>query len=78
MCNITPEYFRKIFSSVYGSSPAKYIINLKLERSRELLSSGLYTVTEAMLLSGYTDAAYFSHQFKNKYGYSPQKAKHID
>ena len=75
MCNITPEYFRKIFKCLYGTSPAKYIIDLKLEHAKELLSSGQYSVTEAMLLSGYDNSAYFSHQFKKKYGISPNEIK---
>ncbi len=75
MCNITPEYFRKIFKYVYGSSPAKYINDLKLEHAKELLMSGQYSVTESMLLSGFDDPAYFSHRFKKKYGISPKSTK---
>lgn len=73
MCNITPEYFRKIFKNIYGTSPIKYINDLKLEHAKELLLSGQYTVTESMILSGYDDPAYFSHTFKKKYGVSPSK-----
>ncbi len=75
MCKITPEYYRKIFKATYGCSPTKYIIDLRLQRANELLSSGLYTVTETMELSGYTDPSYFSRQFKKKYGVPPQSIK---
>lgn len=64
MCKITPEYFRKIFVQIYGTSPVKYISNLKLNRAKELLSSGIYTITDAAYNSGFNDSSYFSREFK--------------
>lgn len=71
MCAITPEYFRKIFKSYYGISPLKYINELKISHAKELLESGMYSVTDAALQSGYTDMSYFSREFKKKTGISP-------
>lgn len=72
MCGITPEYFRKLFKSFYGVSPLKYINDLKITRAKELLASGMYSVTEAALQSGYTDMSYFSREFKKATGSSPK------
>ena len=72
MCGITPEYFRKLFKSFYGVSPLKYINDLKITRAKELLASGMYSVTEAALQSGYTDMSYFSREFKKASGSSPK------
>ncbi len=72
LCAVTPEYFRRIFRSVYGVSPKRYINELKLSRAKELLQSGLYSVTEAALLSGYTDMSHFSRVFKKETGVSPK------
>ncbi len=72
MCGITPEYFRKIFKSFYGVSPIKYINNLKITHAKELLASGMYSVTDAALQSGYTDMSYFSREFKKTFGISPK------
>lgn len=71
MCNITPEYFRKLFKNFYGVSPIKYINNLKITRARELIESGLHTITEAAFLAGYTDISHFSREFKKATGYCP-------
>lgn len=73
LCSVTPEYFRRIFRSVYGVSPKRYINELKLSRAKELLQSGLYSVTEAALLSGYTDMSHFSRVFKKETGVSPKE-----
>lgn len=71
MCGITPEYFRAIFQRFYGTSPLKYINTLKLSHAKELIQSGLYSVTEAAELSGYTDPSYFSREFKKHFGVPP-------
>ena len=70
-CGITPVYFRKIFKSVYGTSPLKYMNSLKMNRARELIESGVYSVSDAALLCGFTDIAYFSREFKKAFGSSP-------
>lgn len=72
MCGITPEYFRKIFKAYYGASPLKYINTLKIAHAKELLASGMYSVTEAAFQSGYTDMSYFSRAFKKETGEAPR------
>ncbi len=73
MCNITPEYFRRIFGKIYGSSPIKYINELKISHAKELLSSGEYSVSDAAALSGYSDVSYFSREFKKSTGVPPRQ-----
>ncbi|MBQ7821252.1 MAG: helix-turn-helix domain-containing protein [Clostridia bacterium] len=75
MCNITPEYFRRIFKSFYGVSPINYINNLKITRARELLESQMYSVTDAAIISGYTDMSHFSREFKKRTEISPSEYK---
>lgn len=73
MCNITPEYFRSIFKSFYGISPVKYINDLKITRAKELISSGMYSLSDCAELSGYTDMSHFSREFKKKTGICPSE-----
>ncbi len=75
MCEITPEYFRRIFKSFYGVSPISYINNLKITRAKELLESQMYSVTDAALQSGYTEMSHFSREFKKITGVSPLRYK---
>ena len=72
MCRITPEYFRKIFRTYYGTSPVKYINELKISHAKELLASGMYSVTEAALQSGYNDMSFFSREFKKNTDVTPK------
>lgn len=73
LCGITPEYFRRIFGMIYGTSPVKYVISLKIARAKELIQSRTYNVTEAAAMSGFTDMSYFSRVFKKTVGVPPSK-----
>ena len=73
MCDITPEYFRSIFNSIYGVSPVSYINSLKITRARELLETKMYSVTEVCFLSGFHDESHFSREFKKSTGIAPSK-----
>lgn len=73
MCQITSVYFRKIFKSIYGVSPIKYINNLKIEHARELIESQMYSITEVAYHSGYSDSSSFSRDFKKHFGISPNE-----
>ena len=71
LCGMTPEYFRRLFSQIFGTSPLKYINKLKNDRAKELLSSGMYSVYEVAHMSGFEDVGYFSRSFRKMTGVSP-------
>ncbi len=71
LCSVSPEYFRMLFKKKYGTSPVKYINSLRLSHAKDLLSSGMYSVTEVSTLSGFSALPYFCREFKKKYGISP-------
>jgi AraC-like DNA-binding protein len=64
-------YFRKLFKAEYGISPQKYIIALRIQHAKELISTGYYSLKEIALMSGYSDYKYFSTEFKKQVGVSP-------
>ena len=59
------------FEKLYGVTPIKYINALKLSRAKELLSSGMYSVSEAAYHSGFSDVSHFSRFFKEHVGVLP-------
>lgn len=70
---ISEVYFRKLFKAIYKTSPAKYLVELRIENSVKLMQTGYYTLKEAAALSGYCDYSYFSAEFKRLKGVSPSK-----
>ena len=70
---IDRRYFSRIFTNYMGMSPQNYLVNYRLERAKILISSGLYSVSEASSSVGYDDIFAFSKIFKKKYGVPPSK-----
>ncbi len=66
-------YFRKLFKLEFGTSPQKYIIDLRLRHAEKLMSTGYYSLSQVAYESGYTDYKYFSSEFKKRNGVSPSK-----
>jgi transcriptional regulator GlxA family with amidase domain len=56
---------------VFGISPAKLFVELRLEHARSLLNSGELSVKTVALNCGYGSAAAFSKAFKQRYGVGP-------
>lgn len=71
LCNITPSYFTRIFKNVFGTSPKKYIINLKMQAACEYLYFTATPIKEIAEILGYSEVAYFTTSFKKYYGISP-------
>ena len=75
LCSVSEGYFRKLFKKHTALSPVKYINNLKIEYSKELIYSGNYTLKEIAELSGYADSSVLSREFKRITGVAPSEYK---
>lgn len=75
MCGVSEVYFRRLFHSEFGVSTAIFIRNKRLNFAKELLESEECFVTDAALMSGFNDIAYFSREFKKKFGIAPSHIK---
>ena len=71
--NISEVYFRKLYKEVYGISPMTAIMNMRLQKARDLLNSGYFSVAEVSEKSGFQNVKYFSTLFKKVTGVSPSE-----
>lgn len=65
----------RVFSDQTGTTLEKYIILLKIERVKELLSYKDLTLSEISYQMGYSSVQYLSNQFKQVTGVTPKQFK---
>ncbi len=70
-------YLSNLFSEMVGRTIEKYLINLKIERVKELLVYNEMTLSEIAFLMGYSNVAYLSNQFKKITGLTPTYFKQL-
>lgn len=73
LCNMSVTHFRRQFKLVYKVSPIVYLMNLRLERARDLLLIHDYTLDNISDMMGFQNASYFIRFFKNHTGMTPQQ-----
>lgn len=62
-----------LFKESLNQPPKKYINELKLEISRQMICEGKYTISEIALMLGFNSIHYFSRAFTQKYGMAPSE-----
>ena len=65
------RYVGRLFKNETGVSVQDFIINVRLDRAKYLLSRG-YKVREASVMSGYKDPFNFTKMFTKRFGVSPR------
>jgi AraC-like DNA-binding protein len=63
-------HFIRQFKKIFGKTPHKYLSNLRLEKSAQLLRAGS-SVTETCFRVGFESLGSFSGLFKRSFGLSP-------
>jgi len=70
-CGISTSYLNRLFLEKFNVPPTKYIIQMRIRYACDLLSSGLYHISQVSEVLGYNDLSFFSKQFKSYVGISP-------
>lgn len=73
LCNVSVNYFERLFKEYSGFTPTAYRIKRKLERAKVLLSVGDMTVQQVATELGFYDTAYFCRVFKKAFGITPSQ-----
>ena len=73
LSGMSDAYFRKLFRIYHGTSPQRYITNLRINYACELLNSGLYMINTIANMTGYENVFYFSKVFKQTIGIPPSQ-----
>lgn len=73
--NYSPFYFLRIFKQSTGMTPFEFLLEIKLEKAKNLLKHTDFSMTEICYLSGFTSTSHFTQAFKRKTGVSPTNYK---
>ena len=71
--NFSPSHFSAVFSRETGETFTECLINIRMEKARELLRTTTLKSFEIASQIGYNDPHYFSYVFKKHTGLSPRK-----
>lgn len=67
------SWFRRIFKQYTGFAPAQYMQELKINKSKELLTNTMLTCQEIAYEIGFETPSYFNISFKRKTGVTPKE-----
>lgn len=75
--NVSYEWFRKTFKDVLGTSPGQYLLQLKIEKTGQMLRETSLTIAEIAAKAGFESEFYFSRIFKKKMGIAPNAYRNV-
>lgn len=70
------QLYRKI-KSILNISISDYILNIRLEKSKELLQESKLSISDIAYSVGFSSASYFSSSFKHKFGKTPKAFRKV-
>ena len=68
---VSAPYLSKLFHDHAGTSPSRYLTDLRMQKAKKLLLDSQLSIKEIAARVGYPDPFHFSQSFKNAVGMSP-------
>lgn len=71
LIHLSPGYFSRLFAKEFGQTYTSYLIHLKIEWAKQLLTKTNLSVTQISDELGFTDPSYFIKTFKKEENVTP-------
>ena len=75
---LTPGYFGVFFKKETGVTFSAYLIQVRIEKAKEMLRDTRYNVSEVAYAVGYQDVRHFSRLFKEHVGLVPKEYRKLN
>ena len=72
---LTPSYLSNLLKKDTGKSYSEYLINLRIEKAKNLIKTTAYKMYEISEMVGYPNTFYFTRLFKRETGLTPGEFK---
>jgi AraC family transcriptional regulator of arabinose operon len=73
MVNLSPSRFHNLYKQIFGISPKRDYLLVKIEHAKSLMTDDSYTIAKIAELSGYNNQYHFIRQFREIVGVTPGK-----
>lgn len=67
--------YKRLFVEISGVNPGTFFYENKLNKAKELLETGKFTINEVSQKLNYANVSYLSKRFSNRYGVPPKEYK---
>ena len=71
LVSLSPSAFAHLFRDITGRSPYQFLKEMRLDRARELLVDGNFTVARISKEVGYASVSHFISEFRGRFGVTP-------
>lgn len=73
LCNMSQATFKRKFKKTYNETPARYILDKKLNRAKDLLKLNSNPVSNIAYDCGFNSPSTFNKSFKKRFGLTPSE-----
>lgn len=77
LAHLSLYHFIRVFKAHTGKTPHEYLLDVKVEKARELLKFSNASITEICSLCGFKSPSHFATVFKRKMGISPSEYRNL-
>ena len=70
---LSPFHFKRVFKEYTGQTPHRYLMNIRLEKAKELLKNSEYSIEDTARQCGFVNAGHFAVVFKRSTKLSPSE-----
>lgn len=70
-CHISEVYFRRLFTECYRVTPKQFLIDIRINKAKQLLTDGVLKISAIAASCGFTNQYHFCRLFKEKTGLTP-------
>jgi len=71
--DLSPYHFTRLFKESTGQSPHQYVVEARVRKAKELLTTGKFTISEAAHHVGFVDQSHLTRHFKRVFGLPPKR-----
>jgi AraC family transcriptional regulator len=70
---MSPFHFTRLFKESTGRSPHQYVVEARVRKAKDLLTTGKFTISEAAYHVGFVDQSHLTRHFKRVFGLPPKR-----